>query len=145
MATIRPLRAVGTQQVKEINGLLKQLRSNPASHKPISLALLRKVLKERNTVVLVALDGKKIVGTATIIWNQILTDKFAFVEDVVVDSGYRGQGIGRTLTAGLIAIARSKNVQTIGLTSRPSRIEANGLYPKLGFKLKKTNYYELDL
>ncbi len=145
MITISPLRTAGPNEVKQINKLLQQLRSDPASHKPISLALLRKVLKEKDTVVLVARDGKRIAGTATIIWNQILTDKFAFVEDVVVDSEYRGQGLGRKLTEGLIEVAKAKKVKTIGLTSRPSRVEANHLYPKLGFKLKETNYYELDL
>jgi ribosomal protein S18 acetylase RimI-like enzyme len=133
------------QELTELNTVLKQMRSDPESHEPLSMDHLDKVLSNPQTVVLVIRDNKKIIGTGTLIWNSILTDKFAFLEDVVVDEAYRGQGLGENLTRELIEVGRSVGVRTIALTSRPTRIAANRLYPKLGFNIKQTNYYELDL
>lgn len=128
-----------------MNLLLQQMRSDPTSHTPLSLPDLIAVLQGPNILILVIRDKGSIIGTGTIIWNEILTDTFAFLEDIVVDSTYRGQGLGEKITRALIDVARDKKVKTIALTSRPSRVAANKLYQKLGFNVKETNYYEMDL
>jgi ribosomal protein S18 acetylase RimI-like enzyme len=145
MISVERLITASESDLVALNALLQQLRSDPASHTPITREVLNDALASTNTIVLVAKDDGVIVGTGTIVWNNVLTDRSAFVEDVVVDSAYRGQGLGKRLMSELITIARANGVQTVALTSRPSRIEANTLYPKLGFKRKETNYYELDL
>ena len=145
MITVSRLTTADEQGLSALNDLLQQLRSDPASHVSVTMELLNVVLGAENACVLVVKDGGKIIGTGTIIWNQILTDRFAFIEDVVVDGAYRGQGLGEKLMLELIATARANKIETVGLTSRPSRVAANSLYQKLGFKQKETNYYEMGL
>ena len=45
----------------------------------------------------------------------------------------------------LLALARRKGLRFVDLTSRPSRVSANGLYRSLGFRLRETNCYRHDL
>lgn len=75
----------------------------------------------------------------------IPTGKKAFIEDVVVDQTARGMGLGEMILCEAIELAKSKGVKRIELSSRPSRVPANKLYQKLGFKIRETNFYRLEL
>jgi ribosomal protein S18 acetylase RimI-like enzyme len=145
MITIKPLKNPTKEDLRDLNAVLEQLRTDPKNHHPVSAKRLRVVLKSRNQTILVVRDKKKIIGTGTIVWEDILTGRDGSIEDVVVDNSYRGRGLGAQLVRALIAIAKKSKVATIYLTSRPSRIAANKLYPKLGFVRKETNNYEMDL
>lgn len=145
MVSIEPLESVSSDAVEAFNSLLKQLSTKPESQASVSAEHLQRIVEASNSVLLVAADEGKIIGTATVIWNAKPTGVFAHVEDVVVDNGYRGQGIGEKLVRRLIEIARDEGVETIELTSRPVRVAANKLYQKIGFQLKDTNCYEMDL
>jgi ribosomal protein S18 acetylase RimI-like enzyme len=145
MISIRPLTKPTAEEARTLNDLIRQMRNDPASHTPFSLPTLRRILAVENTIVLVVRDGDRIIGTGTIVWNTFLSDTCAFVEDVVIDAAYRGRGLGKKLMRALITSARRRRVRTLALTSRSSRVAANALYQKLGFKRKETNYYEMDL
>lgn len=145
MLTIQPLKKATKTDLVSLNDLIKQLRSNPTSHKQISSDRLRTILGNKNSVVLVVRDGKKIIGTGTLFYEDIFTGRDGSLEDVVIDSNYRGRGLGVRLVSALIKVARIKKVGAIFLTSRPSRIAANKLYKKMGFKKKETNNYEMHL
>ena len=68
------------------------------------------------------------------------------MEDVVVLSFYRGQGLGRMLMEYLISYARRELVKVdIYLTSRPVRVAANMMYKTLGFLQKETNVYKMTI
>lgn len=69
----------------------------------------------------------------------------AWIEDVVIDEAFRGKALGKELVEYAITYARSIGVKTLMLTSRPSRVAANRLYQKVGFLLKETNLYKMDL
>ena len=89
---------------------------------------------------------KRIVGCATLCVYESPTGRKASVEDVVVLSAYRGQGIGRTLLQRIIDFAGSKlSPIDLHLTSNPSRKEANALYKELGFVQRETNVYQMIL
>ena len=91
-------------------------------------------------------DAKHIVGCATLCVYESPTGRKASVEDVVVLSAYRGQGIGRTLLQRIIDFAGSKlSPIDLRLTSQPSRTEANALYQALGFAQRETNVYVMKL
>ena len=91
-------------------------------------------------------DAKQIVGCATLCVYESPTGRKASVEDVVVASAYRGQGIGRTLLQRIIDFAGSKlSPIDLHLTSNPSREEANALYQALGFEKRDTNVYKMSL
>ncbi|QIS20361.1 GNAT family N-acetyltransferase [Nocardia terpenica] len=63
------------------------------------------------------------------------------IEDVVVDSDARGQGIGAALTTEAIARAGDAGARTVDLTSRASRVAANRLYERLGFQPRESQVY----
>jgi phosphinothricin acetyltransferase len=141
---IGPLKKATKEALLDVNRLMMQLRrkGDKVSGTP---AELRAILENKNATILVAQDGQRIVGVGTLYVIQKIGKRAGHVEDVVVDSEYRGQGIGKKIMKALIATARTKNVSRIELTSGVDRIVANALYEKMGFKLRKTNAYSLAL
>ncbi len=102
---------------------------------------LERVVQSDSTRLLVAkLDGA-IVGSLTLALFSVPTGLRAWIEDVVVDEGVRGQGIGAALNQEALKVARDQGARTVDLTSRPSREAANRLYQRLGFKQRETNVY----
>ena len=90
-------------------------------------------------------DGH-IVGCASLCVFDSPTGRKASVEDVVVASGFRGQGVGRALMEHLIGFARRSLAPVdLHLTSRPSRVAANELYRALGFQRRETNAYRMTV
>ena len=98
-----------------------------------------------NTSFLFLAEDDEIIGSSTLILNQIPTCKKAWIEDVVVDKNHRGKGIGKKLIEFAIAFAINKDVSKIDLTSKPERVAANELYKNLGFKRRNTNVYRLEI
>jgi ribosomal protein S18 acetylase RimI-like enzyme len=90
-------------------------------------------------------DEGAIVGVSTLVVFRIPTGMRAWIEDVVVDDGAAGHGIGTALTLAMLDAARSAGCVTVDLTSRPSREAANHVYAKVGFVARETNLYRYDL
>ncbi len=142
MIKLEELTQVTTKDLEEINSLIPQLSS---SAKPLTNARFLEMLKDIRMPILVLRDGQKIVGIAMIVIYNVLTEKRAWIEEVTIDEKYRGKGLGEQLSKALIEIAKKERVQTVYLSSRPSREAANKLYQKLGFEQKETNVYRLKL
>jgi ribosomal protein S18 acetylase RimI-like enzyme len=122
--------------------LLPQVSSRAAALTPARVA---SVLATPATAVLVArLDGE-IVGMALLATLTTLAGDTGYVEEVAVDEAARGQHVATALMGGLIDLARQKGLWCLELTTRPSRVAANQLYQSLGFALRETNCYRLDL
>jgi len=85
------------------------------------------------------------VGMLTLVTFRLPTGVRAWIEDVVVDSGSRGRGVGEALTQAALEIAADRGAQTVDLTSRPSREAANRLYHRMGFEPRETNVYRFPL
>lgn len=130
--------------VNDISILLSQLRENAEEH-TTTLSELSDIVKDHNTVCIVAQDGSRIVGMGMFYILQKFGKRIAHVEDVVVHSDFRGQGLGKSIMEAVIATARERGVRTLNLTSRPAREAANQLYQKLGFERKETNVYRLKV
>ncbi len=112
----------------------------------ISSGQLNAIFKSTDTHVFFAFDDNNTaVGMITLAIYDLCTGRKAWVEDVVVDDKYQGKGIGRLMMDFIIEFARNEKANVLMLTSRPSRIAANILYQKTGFKQKETNVYQLIL
>jgi ribosomal protein S18 acetylase RimI-like enzyme len=123
--------------------LLPQL--SPGTEFP-SKNYFKELLGSQNThFFIVELDNKDIVGMLTIGTYSIPTGMKVWIEDVVVDESQRGKGIGKDLILYAIDYAKSLGAKEIILTSRPSRVEANKLYVKLGFVRHETNVYKFKV
>ncbi len=116
--------------VEAFGRLLPQLSR---SAKPLDRQALTRMLDhDANTLFIARVDGR-IVGALTLVMTPIPSGLRARIEDVVVDSGVRGLGIGSRLTEAAIAKARAAGARTLDLTSRPERDSAGRLYERLGF------------
>ncbi len=127
----------------ELNALLAALS---ASAVPLTEQQWAAVIEARDTVTVVAKGpGGRLVGMAAICRTLLPTGTKWWIEDVVVDPGCRGCGLGRRLVQTLIDHAISHGGGTVMLTSRPSREAANALYRSMGFERKETNVYRMKL
>ena len=130
-------------QIADLLGLMKEL--NPDI--PVTALQQQRSVGAPGTRIFIAEnDAKHIVGCATLCVYESPTGRKASVEDVVVSSAYRGQGIGRTLLQRIIDFAGSKlSPIDLHLTSQPSRVEANAMYQALGFVQRETNVYKMEI
>ena len=124
--------------VASLNSLLPQLSSSAAD---LSLGDVEAIVESAASTMFVARTGDVVVGTLTLVVFSIPSGRRAWIEDVVVDEGARGSGVGEALTKAALESARERGVRTVDLTSRPSRDAANAMYVKLGFEVRKTNVY----
>lgn len=109
--------------------------------RPWSLdAFVQEMTKNACARYLVAVDHEKIVGFAGA-W--IVLDE-AHVTNIAVSAEYRGQGIGRNLTAALMQYAANLGVVYTTLEVRRSNEVAQKLYQSLNFEYVgvRKRYYE---
>jgi ribosomal protein S18 acetylase RimI-like enzyme len=135
-----------TQASAELEAALARLlpQLNPTLSIP-NRKQLRSLISDEASTLLVARDGKAIVGTATVVLYTTVPNIKARIEDVVVDEAARGKGVGEALVNECISIARRRGASVVELQSAPWREAANQMYPRLGFELRTTNVYRLNL
>ena len=145
---------VTEELTEDINRLLLQLTDNA---KRFEMTELRNLIAQDNLFVYAVFDRVgKLVGMASIKFDRtrMFTQNYfkAYIGDLVVDDGARGQGVGVQLTTVLIVKARSCGAKHINLTSNPNnpnRAAAIRMYEKLGFReigqIGPSNYYRLEL
>jgi ribosomal protein S18 acetylase RimI-like enzyme len=83
----------------------------------------------------------RIVGALALVVFTTPTATHAWIEDVVVDEIWRGQGIGEALVRAALERAQQRGARKVDLTSRPAREAANRLYLRMGFAPRDTNIY----
>lgn len=92
-----------------------------------------------------AREGETPAGMLTVGYYKSPTGTKAWIEDVVVDTAFRGRGIGKALVEHAIHFATSCGADILMLTSNPSRTAANRLYRCMQFERKETNVYRMKL
>lgn len=100
-----------------------------------------------NNRMLLALDGTKITGIATIHSSSKIKSRHDGELGIVVAKKYQGKGIGTKLMQQLIDWAKTNGVTTrISLDTRADNVTAVSLYLKLGFIVEglRTNSTLLD-
>ena len=81
-------------------------------------------------------ENGKILGRARlyVMFNDLHEEPFGFLEDVFVEEGNRGKGVGTALVNAAIAEAKKQKCYKIICTSRYTSTKVHDLYMKLGFK-----------
>ncbi|WP_336702738.1 GNAT family N-acetyltransferase [Chryseobacterium indologenes] len=126
---------------KRINYFLNILTGRSGN---LSFEQLDAILKSSNThLFFIFNEENTAVGMITLVIYNTCLGKKAWVEDVVIDNIYQGQGFGRMIMEFVIEFAKIEKVNILMLTSNSSRIAANSLYQKIGFKKKETNFYQI--
>lgn len=133
---------ITSEIVQAFDRLLPQLST---SAPPLDAAVLAAIITAPASTVLVARADGRIIGTLTLAMFPIPTGVRAWIEDVVVDDGARGQRVGEALTLAAIRLAREAGARTVDLTSRPSRAAAGRLYERVGFEIRETRIYRYNI
>jgi GNAT superfamily N-acetyltransferase len=139
---------VVTEATPEIHDAMARLlpQLNPTLPVP-DPERLRRLVADPDVMLLVARDGDEIVGTTTVI---VYTTPFwikARLDEVVVDSGARGRGVGEALVKAALDVGRERGAQVAELQSGrgPQRAAAHRLYERLGFKIRDTDVMRIVL
>ncbi len=142
MVRIRIADEVTPKLVDSYKKLIPQLST---SSLPPTEEELDQIIRSDASMILIAENNNnEIVGTMTLVLFHIPTGLRAWIEDVVVDSDHRGEGIGKKLNQEALQIAQKAGAKTVELTSRPARESANRLYQDLGFQKRETNVYRFS-
>lgn len=128
------------KEVLAVNGLLKQLTSTPVE---FSLEDLDKIVKSDSSRLFFIYLEDEVAGMLTLGSYLTPTGPKSWVEDVVVDSRFRGRSLGKQLVEYAIAEAGKISGNQLMLTSKPVRVAANALYRSVGFQQKETNVYRM--
>ena len=128
-----------TDDVREaLARLLPQLSPGRTGPSPEELA---EIASAPGTVLLVARDDDRIIGTLTLLLYRLPAGFRGWIHDVVVDEEARGRGVGEALTLEALAIAVEAGVERVDLTTRRHRKAAHRLYERLGFVQRQSDVY----
>lgn len=108
---------------------------------------LRRLIADPAVTLLVAKDGDQIVGTTTVI---VYTTPYwikARLDEVVVDAAARGRGVGEALVQASLDVGRRRGAQIAELQSGkgPARAAAHRLYERMGFRVRDTDVFRIEL
>lgn len=131
---IERLQHATPQVAAQIKELLTQLTQNA---QPLDVARLERILASTGALY-VARDPERdvIVGTVYRVDMHHPVRSKCWIEDLVVDEAYRGQGIAGRLMELAIAEAPSEMV-SVSLNSNVARVQSHKLYAKLGFEVRE--------
>ena len=128
---------------RALASLLPQL--NPALVGPTQAELAAVIADPATTLLVASEDGVIVAAAAVIVYATPVWVKKARIEDVVVDQGARGRGIGEALVKECLNVARRNGARVVELQSARRRESANRLYPRLGFEKRESNVYRMNL
>ena len=140
---ILELQTLTPSQTADLLGLMHEL--DPAI--AVTGEMLEQAAEAPGTYLFAAVgDDGRILGCASLCVFDSPTGRKASIEDVVVSSDARRQGIGRALMDHIIGYAlRELAPIDLHLTSRPERVAANEMYKRMGFEKRETNVYRMLL
>jgi ribosomal protein S18 acetylase RimI-like enzyme len=101
------------------------------------------ILTDPRRVYLIAEEDDRVVGTADLLILPNLTHgarPIAFVENVVVTTDRRGDGIGRALMDDIMSRAEAEGCYKVQLLSANGRSGAHAFYEDLGFEASSRGY-----
>lgn len=122
---------------KQISLLFKQL--SPAK-KQLNIV---DILESDNTIIAYCLHKENVVGIALMANYKVISGNKGWIEDVVVDSDYRGKGIGKMLIQYLIEEAKTNSYSQLFLFTEPEKEAAIHLYTKLGFEKRTSMLFDI--
>lgn len=130
------------ETMQQVDSLLHML--SPQSQ-PVDSSRLRSLIEEERLHLFVCRDDNAgIMGMLTLTCCPTLARDRYWIEDVIVDEAFRGQGAGRALLRAAVGYARQElKASCIYLTSNPSRVQARALYRSEGFEEYETGVFRI--
>jgi GNAT superfamily N-acetyltransferase len=133
---------------EDLSGLLALLSQLHEQDAPQALsdelrATFAEILASSTRAILVAVRDGALAGTLDLLVVANITRggrPWAGIENVVVDAGCRRQGVGRTLMAVAVELARKAGCSKLQLVSGEQRTPAHALYREAGFAAPVRGY-----
>ena len=142
MTNIIEIQTYSQEYHEAMQRFLDQLTTNPMT---LTEDMCRQLFESENSHLFFLVKDEQIAGMLTVGIYHSPTGGKAWIEDVVVDESFRGQGLSKLLVAHAIEFTKSMSIPSLMLTSNPKRIAANKLYQAMGFERKETNVYRMKL
>lgn len=138
------IKEIVTLDVKLVEAITKLLNQLVSSSIVFTEQNLKEIVDSGSSQLFLISVNKSIAGMLTLGHYVSPTGVKFWIEDVVIDSNYRGRSLGRKLIDFAINYVRKQGKATLMLTSKPVRVAANQLYQSAGFSIKKTNVYKME-
>ncbi len=142
MTSIIEIKNYSTEYHEAMQRFLNQLTTHPMV---LTENMFLQLLDSPNSHLFFIMKDEQIAGMLTVGIYYSPTGGKAWIEDVVVDEAFRGQGLSKQLVDHAIKFVESQQIPLLMLTSNPKRIAANKLYQTMGFERKETNVYRMKL
>ena len=140
MTSIIEIKTYSPEYLKAMQRFLDQLTTSPMV---LTESMFQELLKSENSHLFFIMKDEQIAGMLTVGIYHSPTGGKAWIEDVVVDETFRGQGLSKLLVKHAIEFVKAQQIPSLMLTSNPKRIAANKLYQAMGFERKETNVYRM--
>ena len=140
MTKIVEIKNYSLEYQEAMQRFLDQLTSSPMT---LTEDMFNQLLASPNSHLFFLLKDEQIAGMLTVGIYHSPTGGKAWIEDVVIDESFRGQGLSKLLVAHAIEFTKSKQIPSLMLTSNSKRVAANKLYQTMGFERKETNVYRM--
>ena len=140
MTEIIKIQSYSPEYHEAMQRFLDQLTTNPMT---LTEEMFRQLLASPNSHLFFLMKDEQTAGMLTVGIYHSPTGGKAWIEDVVVDETFRGQGLSKLLVTHAIEFTKSQGIPSLMLTSNPKRIAANKLYQAMGFGRKETNVYRM--
>lgn len=140
MTSIIEIKTYSQEYHEAMQRFLNQLTTSPMV---LTESMFHQLLASENSHLFFIMKDEQIAGMLTVGIYYSPTGGKAWIEDVVVDETFRGQGFSKQLVAHAIEFVKSQQIPLLMLTSNPKRIAANKLYQAMGFERKETNVYRM--
>ncbi len=127
-----------------ISELLKQLGYEVTPQQVIQRL---QAIRQRQGEVIVASDGRRVIGCINAISDlRLAAGEVGELVSLVVDTEYRGQGIGKALVAEAIKVLKNNGCNRVRVRANILRADAHRFYNSLGFRENKSQkIFLLDL
>jgi GNAT superfamily N-acetyltransferase len=139
-------RTAAHRDIPAMRDLLMQM--NLGADKPFTLESLERAFvsiqnNRYHEIYVAVINGEPRAMFTMLIIQQLAHNAgiVAQVNNVVVDSSLRGQGVGKALMAFAMDRARAAGCRKIVLTSNAKRVDAHRFYDQLGFKRHGVSFY----
>lgn len=124
--------------IDSINTLLSQLSSSAIR---MTEERLKGIVESDSSELYLMKHDEEVIGMFTLGMYVSPTGRKYWLEDVVIDSRFRGKSLGKALMKKVFGLLENKGNATLMLTSKPARVAANKLYQSSGLEKKETNVY----
>ena len=135
----------GLEEIRTSCPLMQQLRPNQSDEESYVQQVGRQQQNTGYNLVGAFDSDGRLLGLAGFVCSEMLSrGSYLYVDDLVIDEGHRGQGIGRIIISWLRAHARNLGCSSLHLDCSNHRLDSHRFYRREGLE-DRSLHFVLDL